>query len=385
MIFEALTALVITSKVGIGVYTDTTGSPPLAVQLDAARNLTGADGWVVLYLCSWRTTNASCVNESTTGDAASNAALRAAYARNLSVVARIGNPYYVRDHADRVGASALAFTALAKGYARLIASLPAPPRGKALYVTAGNEFNACNEWRCSDAAPNATLSSAQMAAEVGAFYRDVGAAVEQLQATRKYLRYAVGPISDWDTSPCECGTGKPLGAGRSGLKWLALMHAAEPTLYRNADWFCSHAYPYQREWDDPTALQGLTYYRNETTLIGRPGPHFPVLVTETGWRLDARWARITSAERANWTVRAFDLWERDEQLVAAMPFLLSGALWQSMGWSWANVSGVDGSGPLVPLPVYDAVFAMQRARAAAAAAAAAAPQSISIAGRRRRW
>ena len=74
MIFEALTALVITSKVGIGVYTDTTGSPPLAVQLDAARNLTGADGWVVLYLCSWRTTNASCVNESTTGDAASNAA-----------------------------------------------------------------------------------------------------------------------------------------------------------------------------------------------------------------------------------------------------------------------------------------------------------------------
>ena len=357
------------SKVGIGVYTDTALSPPLSLQLNGAVDLVGADGWVIVYLCSWRSGASSCMNATTTSDPASSATLTAAYARGLNVVARIGNPYIVRDHADDVGAPQLHFTALASAYARLIASLPPPPSGKSLYVHVGNEFNACNEWRCAadPSNPHANLSTSAMAAEVGAFYRDVGAAMLPLRQSRKYLKYAVGPISDWDTTPCACGSATPLGKGQSGLKWLQLMAAAEPSIYDSCrdsastatiDWFASHSYPYQAPWG-PKALRGLTYYRNETQTVGLP-PTFPVLICETGWRLDPVYANITSVERANWTVRAFEeVWNRDEQVVAALPFLMAGSLWQAMGWSWANVSGVNASGPLVHLPVYTAVKAMR--------------------------
>ena len=73
-----------TNKFGIGVYTDTPGSPLLEAQLDAALNLvggggggtgdvSGAGGWVTLFLCSWRDgASSSCMNASTTHDDASN-------------------------------------------------------------------------------------------------------------------------------------------------------------------------------------------------------------------------------------------------------------------------------------------------------------------------
>ena len=46
-----------------------------------------------------------------------------------------------------------------------------------LWVHVGNEFNACNEWRCSE--PGWNMSTTAMAAEVASFYRDVQAAVMQ--------------------------------------------------------------------------------------------------------------------------------------------------------------------------------------------------------------
>ena len=146
------------NKFGIGCYTDTPGSSTVDVQLDGAAALTGRGGWVVLYLCSWREGGAggrSCMNASTTRDPASEQALRSAYARGLRVVARIGYPYTVRDHADDAagaGGEVVArvnYTSLAAAYARLVGSLPPPPDGAPLYVNVGNEFNACNEWRCS--------------------------------------------------------------------------------------------------------------------------------------------------------------------------------------------------------------------------------------------
>ena len=130
--------------------------------------------------------------------------------------------------------------------------------------------------------------------------------------------------------------------------------------------------------------------------MGLP-PAFPVLICETGWRLDSVYAHIDSADRANWTVRAYEeIWNQDEQVVAALPFLMAGSLWQAMGWSWANVSGVNASGPLVHLPVYTAVKAMRernermhrlseaksvtrkKTRAAAAAAPAAPATSATV-------
>ena len=145
-------------------------------------------GWVTLYLCSWRTPTTSCINASTTSDPAANAALDAAYARGLNVIARIGNPYVVREHADDAAAKSFTnYTSLAAAYARLIGSLPPPPAQAdgsttPLYVTVGNEFNACNEWRCTaSAVSDGVMSSEQMQREVAAFARDVAAALAPLR------------------------------------------------------------------------------------------------------------------------------------------------------------------------------------------------------------
>lgn len=75
----------VANKYGIGVYTDTPGSPSLDVQLDAAAELVGpatatsSPGWVTLYLCAWRIGPLSCVNRTTTHDPASSHALSLAY------------------------------------------------------------------------------------------------------------------------------------------------------------------------------------------------------------------------------------------------------------------------------------------------------------------
>lgn len=159
------------SVFGIGVYTDTPGSPSFEGQLDTALDLVGRGGWVTIFLCSWRTHTTSCVNRTTTHDPTSSAMLQAAYDRGLNVVARLGNPYVVRDHAD--DSTRRSFRQLGAAYARLVASLPAPPAtSRPLYVQVGNELNACNEWHCSDA-PNVTMSGEEMAKEVAAFARDV--------------------------------------------------------------------------------------------------------------------------------------------------------------------------------------------------------------------
>lgn len=358
---------------GIGVYTDTTGSPAIEDQLDLARNLTGEGGFVTLYLCSWRDANRSCMNASVDrADQTSVDMLNQAYSRKLNVIARIGNPYYVRNHADNISlAPKLSFRSLAQAYARFVDSLPPPPNsGSFLYVHIGNEFNACNEWRCDEkGAPYTSstpftslpiLSSDNMAIEVSAFYRDVGAALEPVRARRKgYLRYANGPISNWDTTPCECGTGKPLGIGQTGLKWLDKMFTVNPIVYaknRTVDWFASHAYPYQSAWGTKKATQGLLYYKNETRLVQLPDS-ISVGITETGWRTDGF---VTSSDRANWTVEAYrNAWSKDSHVFAVTPFLLAGTFWQEMGWSWINVSA---EGILQPLPVYGAMWSELRPR-----------------------
>jgi hypothetical protein len=382
------------SRFGIGVYTDTPGAPPLEQQLDAALDLVGPGGWVTLFLCAWRTHTTSCMNRTTTQDPASSAMLRAAYARNLNVVARIGNPWAVRDHADDStgGHHRLSYTALAAAYGKVVASLPSPPDGFApLHVQVGNELNACNEWQCSG--PSSTsMSSAQMAAEVAGFVGDVAAAIAPLRngthpdwpAGRLLLAHA--PIANWDTSPCQCGTQKPLGGGRSGLEFVRDMLAIDPQLYSPSvvDFLSSHSYPYSGEpFGTDRATRGLTYYRNESALVGRPGPGFPVVLTETGWRRHAaadtaaseserlegydelqlealpsnektppKPAPTDAADQANWTVLAYEhLWLNDPQVTAVCPFLLAGKFWEASGWPWM-VGGER-------LPVFNATRALR--------------------------
>ena len=405
------------NKFGIGCYADTPGSPTVDVQLDGAAALTGHGGWVVLYLCSWREGGAggrSCMNASTTRDPASEQALRSAYARGLRVVARIGYPYTVRDHADdAAGAGATAtphpssgvgvggvggvgggaggaggevvarvnYTSLAAAYARLVGSLPPPPDGAPLYVNVGNEFNACNEWRCSAPASAAVavpsggggalnMSGVLMAQEVAAFSRDVAAALAPLRAAGGgsasgggwrpgQLRLAHQPLANWQTPPCRCGDAASLGPGEHGLVFLQNMLAAQPALYGapTVDWLSSHSYPYSMApWGSDKAHRGLTYYANETALIaaaqGRPPAEapLPVVITETGWKSGALPAVGGAAAMANYTALAFEqLWLPDDRVIGVCPFLLAGKFWEPGGFQWANVTA---SGALAPRPVF---------------------------------
>ena len=366
------------NKFGIGCYTDTQGSPPLGAQLDATVTLAGSNGWVVLYLCAWRDAGRSCMNASTTRDPVSEVTLRSAYSRGLRVVARIGNPYIVRDHADDAGSTGnnavprVNYTSLAAAYARVIGSLPPPPGGTPLYVHIGNEFNACNEWRCRAAPPALAgagvlrnMSGAFMAREVAAFSRDVAAALAPLRRrgggrggwAPGQLQLAHAPVANWQTPPCRCGDGAALGkAGNVGLQFLQNMLDAAPQLYSSewVDWLASHSYPFSMApWGDASgkALRGLTYYRNESATVRPQGPDLPTILTETGWR--RRVGVIDDMQQANWTALAFEaLWLPDAAVIGIAPFLLAGHFWEPMGWPWANATA---AGALAPRPVFMAI------------------------------
>ena len=355
----------LTNKFGIGCYDDTPGSPPITSQLDAAQKLAGAQGWVTIYLCSWKHATHSCMNKTTqeaTPDA--KAKVLAAYARNLSVVARIGNPYYVRDHADVNPDGTINTTSykeLASAYAKYIRSLPLPSlssssSSSSLYITIGNEFNACNEWKCS-ASSLKNMSALEMANEVAHFADDVAHALIPIRKEcNGTLLYGHGAIANWHLSKCQCSTGKSLGVGRSGLTFLQQMIDFIPDLYShsNVDWLSSHSYPFsQSAWSNPKCQRGLKYYRNESVLIQRPTIN--VILTETGWNL--RTGYTTMSNRANWTVKAYqEIWMPDQQVIGTTPFLLGGLFWENNRnsfWPWMSVD--QKTGLLQAKPVYKAV------------------------------
>ncbi len=209
------------------------------------------------------------------------------------------------------------------------------------------------------------------------------------------LQLAHAPIANSDTTPCQCGTHKPLGNWRSGLQFLEQMVRSVPTLYAadKVDWLSSHAYPYSGEpFGTARATSGLTYYRNETALVGRPS--LPVILTETGWRRHAatipssavanqaeaklsllprqselrfdppRPAPTSASDQANWTTLAYEqLWLRDPQLLGVCPFLLAGVFWEADGWPWVVAGTCPGCGRQ---PVFNATVNLRKKMEAAA-------------------
>jgi hypothetical protein len=291
----------------------------------------------------------SGMNASTAAvDEESAATLRAAYARNLTVLARIGNPRYIRDSADDHEKSPwdprTNYTSLAAAYARVVASLPRPQAGSTLYVAVGNELNACNEWRCSSDTGNLTRDV--MASEVASFMMAVASAIKPLRSDA--LWYGHAPIASWETMPCACGSEQGLGGGELGLEFLKAMVGVDPTLYdeQNVDFLVSHSYPFSNTpYDDPKAQRGLVYYRKESALLrNHSGPSsFQVVITETGWCAHCpNSSPIAEADRANWTSLAFSrIWNEDQQVLGVCPFLLAGDFWEKMGWPWVATSSTD--------------------------------------------
>ena len=292
------------------------------------------------------------MNRSTTHDPESNKMLELAYSKNLNVVARIGNPYYVREHSDE-GSNYTSYKELAKAYASLVNSLPLPiSNNNKLYIQVGNEFNACNEWKCKGDNINnpSSMSTMDMAKEVGGFYRDVLESLIPLRdKSNGNLLLGHGAIASWTTSPCQCGTGRALGKGQLGLNFLKMMLRFYPNLYINVDFLSSHSYPFsQQPYGTKKAMHGLVYYRNESVTIGRST--IPVHVTETGWRRN----NVTFIEQAKWMVSAFkNVWLPDSQILSICPFLLAGKFWDYSSSSSSNNDNVQAppsSSPPPPFP-----------------------------------
>ena len=340
---------------GIGVYDDTHGSPPIAMQLEMASDLVGPSGWVVLFL------QPVVPGPPPLDDFV--AKLRAAYAKGLRVVVRIGWSGAMRDYADP-SSNATAYTRVAEQIADVVAQLPLPPPDLLpLLVHAGNELNACNEWRCVEPA-GVVFDLATRAREVGGFMDATMTRLGALAAARNgSVSLAHASIANWNMEGCVCGSNDAVGAGSPGTAFLAELLRGRPALYAPAQWLSSHSYPYSNSnySTDPQskAYRGLTYYRAERAVLNKS---LPAVLTETGWARASSNNPVSEADQADWTRRAADeIWRRDPSVLAVAPFLLAGRLWEDAGiggWTFADCppGAIDApcDGALTPRAVLDA-------------------------------
>jgi hypothetical protein len=212
-----------------------------------------------------------------------------------------------------------------------------------------------------------------MAAEVAHFSRDALASLRSLPNVL-VAPTPIAPMGPRASRPCCPASSCPAHSDVSvtNLEFMPLMREAVPTLWDAADWLSSHSYPcadpgcglnhslpgggWNAAFD--LAIPWLTNYRREVA-IARPGggatqPALPVIVTETGWCLDAP---ATQQLRAEWTVRAYkELWLPDAAkgaLLAVAPFLLQGQAWLQKGWPW-----IAGDGK-TRFPVFNATRALR--------------------------
>jgi hypothetical protein len=340
---------------GLGVYTDTPGSPPLASQLDYAKQIVGPGGSTILFLL--------LSPNLTLPESAPK--IQDAYDRGLRVVVRLGWKGAMRDLADQ-GSSSTSYKWAAAQLANVVSTLPLPPEGLGpLLVHAGNELNACNEWRCT-APSGKVLDMPTRVREVGAFMSDVMEAFEGLSAVRSgSMKCAHASIADWQYDGCECGTNKNKGQGRPGIKFLEGLVRATPTLYDSATWISSHSYPFSNAnysiEPSSDAFRGLTYYRAERAAVNRSAAQLPAVITETGWARNGLHNRVSALDQALWTRRAWEeIWVHDTSVLSVLPFLLGGRFWESRGRNWFScppgTANIDApcDGPLTPWPVVEA-------------------------------
>ena len=354
---------------GIGTYDDTPGSPPLSQQLDLARDLVGS-GYTIIFL-------SQLLDPAPPTPHALAAKLEAAYGRSLRVVVRLGWSGATRDLADP-GSNQSRYTSMARRLARIVEALPLPPPHLGpLLLHAGNELNACNEWRCDDPGGR-VLTLADRASEVGGFMSDTQDAFANLTAVQNgsvWLAHA--SLANWNYEGCECGTNDAVGEGRKGTPFLPSLLARDPGLYRRgARWLSSHSYPFSNanysSDPDSKAFRGLTYYRAELELISwrsRPiGASLPVVITETGWARAGADNPVSGDDQAAWLRRAADeIWIPDAAVLAVCPFLLGGRFWEASGRNFVTCPASTNAsetcdGELTKLAVYEAWRAAGTAR-----------------------
>ena len=359
------------SALGIGAYDDTPGSPPLGLQIETAAELLGPQGFVVLFLQPVLPLSEQPPLRKFA------AKLAAAYNKSLRVIVRLGWRGGMRDLSDS-SSNCTRYSTVASNIAAVVSGLPLPPASlRPLLVHAGNELNACNEWRCS-APAGRVLNLSTIAREVGGFMADTFAAMAALPGVRDgsiWLAHAA--IANWQYDGCVCGTDEAVGAGRVGTVFLRELVSERPALYANARWLSSHSYPYSNAnySTDATskAYRGLTYYRSERETIGVAADALPAAITETGWARHSQSNPVSDADQAEWLREAArELWLPDSSVLAVTPFLLGGRFWEAQGWPFVECSPPgNGTNPAVPCeaiasrkPVFQAWQSLGAARRA---------------------
>lgn len=242
---------------------------------------------------------------------------------------RLGQwPRTIRDFSD--DAKHLCYTRLGRVYRDFAAALPLPPDGSPLEVIVHNELNGGGEWQCSG---DGYVSTNGTAAEVAGCLRDT------LAAMRPLPRLLLSPSPTAYTAPATYAcNGNPNGtiyppdwSTPTDIAFMQQMLHAVPDLYRNADFFNSHSYPWSNQpFSTPLGRAGAVHYRTQLNATGRAS--LPVLLSEAGWKGHDEGEKAASVAAA-----LQEEWLPDTRVAGVMPFLLTSndeAGFARDGWRW---------------------------------------------------
>jgi len=318
------------NKFGIGAYSDYVG-PSYQEQIPMAHNLTGAYGFLLMWVQDIPTANLSEWQEN----------LKMAYNHAMRVVLRIDTDYkYVNG-------------AIPSYYKDFISQLPPPPpEVEPLFIVIGNEPNECDpsSW-CNETNPNVTVTAQQSAIQAAVFLATLLPTLKDID----FIWASPSPLGITGPPYCKCQWGLPIPPQTVvGTQYLSYMLEAAPNLYEYADFLSSHPYPCSDLMDgqgclgiekpENESLPGLAYYRQELKMIGI---NLPVLITETGWDL----FDTEQNNKATWTVQAFqNIYWPDPVVLGVMPFLLTSKV------GYGDYDGFDFvASNMTYWPVYNAV------------------------------
>lgn len=325
---------------GIGIYNDTTNAPYITAQLPVAFNLTGAQGWILLFFESMDGNTSSSWNP----EAWQIQALQYAYSLNLRPIVRLGqyarNYRYYSDDTEH-----LHYNRLANLYRQYVSQLPLPPVRytestgiSSLPIIVGNEPNICLEWQCTEG-EGIFMNATTIAKEFAAFSRDI---VQSLSSLSN-LALMIAPLAQAGTEQCECvynGNNGP--QVYNGTYFLSTMLDYVPYLYNVTTYFTAHTYPAcgDNPFNDWCARGWLLTYNDVYNIAinswlmnpvnNQSNATYPIIISETGFQ-----APQNETGKAEWIIQCYnDIWLPDTRIISVTPFLLAGPFWASAGWPW---------------------------------------------------
>lgn len=302
-------------------------------QLDRARELTGADGWVkqLFYGITpgWQTAPGCWIDF-----------VNAAYDRGLRPVLRLQGPRagdnWQKPPADGPGD----YTSIAQAYRRVVQSLPRRD-GHTLTIQIWNEPNLNVEW-----------GGAANPAEYGQFLAQTAGALRSIGDSRIVLLN--GPLSP--------------GGNIAPLDFINRMVSAAPASLGAFDLWAAHPYPGNHPPEVSihrgTALSStmtIDSYQPQIERLAALGrPYVKVFLSETGYDLGNNsfgwegYPPIDETNRAEYMVRAYrDHWQEWAEVSGVAPFELLDPQGGWIVWDWLLASGAH-------RPQYDAVAALDK-------------------------